>query len=185
MSEGSRVEASPRSQGERLTLRGAKGALVVQLCFILLISGCGLYLLSHGGRMPAALCCVWVVVNAGYVPTFWKRYRMVRSGATVTVHPKPSSQVFRVHPGVAVVVTSLITLVVLAMGGVTLYILPSLSRMMGVQALLIGFNLFIWLLTGFLWYRIVTERRKITVVEPLYEQVEGVWPPAPQVPKIE
>ena len=70
------------------------------------------------------------------------------------------------------------------MGGVTLYILPPLSRMVSIQSFLVGFNLLLWLLIGFLWYRIAMERRKITVVEPVYEQGEGVWPPAPQVPKI-
>ncbi|GEM_PF-5238712 len=91
---------------------------------------------------------------------------------------------FRVHPVGAVVVASLITLVVLALGGVTLYILPSLTRIVGIQAFLVGFNLLLWLLTGFLWYRIATERGKVPVGEVVYEQGEGVWPPAPQVPKI-
>ena len=80
---------------------------------------------------------------------------------------------------------ALLTIMVLIMGGVSLYILPHTAGAFGFDVFLLGFNLLLWLLTGFLWYRVATERRKITVVEPYYEQGEGVWPPAPQVPKSE
>ena len=73
---------------------------------------------------------------------------------------------------------------VLIMSGVTLYILPSRLGSFNDQVFLVVLNALLWLLTGFFWYRILTERRKITVVEPSYEQGEGVWPPAPQVPTI-
>ena len=184
MSEESRVEAAPQPQGQRLTLHRATCMVVVQLCCVLLLSGCGLYLLSQGGRTPAILCCVGVILNAWLALTYWKQYRRVRAGDTVTIYSRASHQMFRVHPVGAVVVASLITLVVLALGGVTLYILPSLTRIVGIQAFLVGFNLLLWLLTGFLWYRIATERGKVPVGEVVYEQGEGVWPPAPQVPKI-
>jgi len=185
MSDESSVEAAPQPQGRRLTLRRAKVTLVRQVCSALLLSGSGLYLISDGIKTAATFCCLGAVVSAGSVPIFWKRYRLVRSGAIVTVRPQVASRLVHVHPAAAIVVTSLITLVVLAMGGVTLYILPHLSRMVSIQAFLVGFNLLLWLLTGFLWYRIVTERRKNPLIEPVYEQGEDVWPPAPQIPKNE
>ncbi len=77
------------------------------------------------------------------------------------------------------------TLMVLIMSAGTIYTFPLMSAPFGFKVFLVGFNAFLWLLTGFLWYRIATERRKVTVVEPFYEQVEGVWPPAPRVPEIE
>ena len=184
MSEESRVEAAPQPQGQVLTLRRVKGALVGQLCLVLFLSSYGLYLLFHGGHIPAIICCVGAVVRAGFVPAFWKQYRRVRSGAIVIVQPQITSQLVRVHPAAAILLTSLMTLMVLALGGVTLYILPSLTRVIRIQAFLVGFNLLLWFLTSFFWYRVATERQKITVVEPFYEQGEGVWPPAPQVPKI-
>ena len=184
MSGESRIEPAPQPQGQVLTLRRAKGALVGQLCFALFLSGYGLYLLFHGGHTPAIICCVGAVVRAGSVPAFWKQYRRVRSGAIVIVQPQITSQLVRVHPIAAILLTSLMTLMVIIMGVGTAWTFPLMSAMPGSKVFLVGFNAFLWLLTGFLWYRITTERRKITVVKPFYEQIEGVWPPAPQVPKI-
>ena len=61
------------------------------------------------------------------------------------------------------------TLMVLIMSGVTLHIFPDTTGAFGFTVFLAVFNAFLWLLTGFLWYRIATERRKITVAEPFYE----------------
>ena len=184
MSEESRVEAAPQPQGQRLTLRRVRMILIWQLCSTLLTSGLGIYLLADGSKIGAAACCLGSVVSAASLATIWKQYRRVRSGDIVIVQPQGTSQLVRVHPTVSIVVMSLMTLMVLTMSGVTLYVSPHMTRASGLATFLVGFNAFLWLLTGYLWYRVATERQKITVVEPFYEQGEGVWPPAPQVPTI-
>jgi len=184
MNDGDRVETAPQPQGQRLTLRRMRMALVWQLCSALVLSGWGLYLLSDGSKIDGTACCLGAVIPVVLLLTIWKQYRLVKSGAIVTVQSQASSQIFRIQPTIAIVAISLLTLVVLIMGAATLYILPSLSRMVSFQDFLVGLSLLLWLLTSFSWYRIATEQRNITVVEPSYEQGEGVWPPAPQVPKI-
>ena len=181
----SESEVSPKLPGQRLTLRRARMALIRQLCSALLLSASGLYLLFHGNKFLAGSFCLGAMLSAASVPAFWKQYRMVKEGAIVTIQPEVSSQLIRVHPAASIVATSLMTLMVLIMGAGTLYTLPLMVGAGAFKVFLVFFNLFLWLITGFLWYRILTERRKTAVVEPVYEQGEGVWPPAPQIPKSE
>ncbi len=184
MSEESGVETAPQPQAQRLTLQWARMALIWQLCCTLFVSGFGLYLLYAGSETGAAFCCLGAVISATSLPRIWKQYRLVRSGIIVTVRPQVASQLARVPPAAAIMLTSLMTLMVLIAGAGTLYILPLASWSFIVKMIFAGFHLLLWLITGFLWYRIATEQRRITVVEPVYEQGDGVWPPAPQVPKI-
>ncbi len=79
---------------------------------------------------------------------------------------------------------SVMTLMVLIMGAATLYALPLAPWSFAVKCSIAGANLFLWLITGFLWSRIAMERQRVSVIEPGYEQEERVWPPAPQTPKI-
>lgn len=182
MESESKGEAAPEIQGERVTLHGAMIALVVQPCFALFLSAVGLYLFLHGSRVLAGACCLGAMAFAVSLPAFWRQYRLVKAGAIVIAQSKVSPHV---HPAASILLTSLMTLMVLIMGAGTLYILPLAPFSFAVKIIFAGFNLLLWLITGFLWYRIVTERRKTPIAEPVYEQGEGVWPPAPQRPKNE
>ncbi len=185
MKSESSAEAAPEFQGERLTLRRARIALIRQLCSACLLSTSGLYLFFYGHEVVAGSCCLGAIGSAVSLPFFWRQYRLVETGVVVTIQRQVSPQLAHVHPAASIVITSLLTLMVLITGVGTLYILPLASWSLTYRGFFAGFNLLLWLVTGFLWYRVATGRRKSPVVEPVYEQGEGVWPPAPRTPKNE
>lgn len=172
-------ETISEPQGKKLTLFRATLVLIGQPFYILLMPWAGLWMFFRGSKMMAVPCCFAALSSALAMPASWKRYRLVKAGAVILLPSKAASP--PVPSIIAVFVVSAWTLLVLIVAvGSAFGLLPALVSF-NAGAIVIGVNLVLWYITGYLWYRVQKGWRKQPAVQPRYKQQEGVWPSAPHI----
>jgi hypothetical protein len=132
--------------------------------------------------MQAALFCLLALIQSFNGWGLWRQYRLVKQG--VAVYEAPEVELSVPKP-VSIAATSILTGFVGVCSAIAITFAYTSGNTLTGWAIAGTITLALWLFTGRCWYRIVTERRKTPTVEPVYEQGEGVWPPAPRIPKNE
>ena len=178
MNGASDSETAAKPQGERLTLRQSRNALLKALGLILLFAPLGFCSMRQGQKMQAALFCYLTVIQLLNLRLLWRQHRLIQQGVTVYATPQV---VLSVPRPISTVVTSILTGLVGIFSVFGIFIAYSRFNTFIRWAIADAILLPLWMYTGYCWYRITTERRKVPVVEPVYEQREGVWPPAPRI----
>lgn len=170
------------AQDKRLTLQKSRNAFLMPLCLALLSAAYGLYKVANGDKMQAGISCFVLLSQLLNMPALWGRYRLIKQGHVVYIDT--ASQSPSVPKAVSAVVALALTGIVGVSSAVAVLIFYTNFNTLGGWAVAGLLVLPLWLYTSYCWYRIVCEKRQI-VPSILQKQPEGVWPPAPQVPKNE
>lgn len=175
------AEAAPEARRKPLSLTQARTILIAITCFILLLAATGIHELQVGQKTPAFFSCLAAAVSLLQLPLYLHLYRQVKKGKEVILRPLPLSALHqspRVPFWVSIIFISLLTLLVAAASIMFLSVFASIKSPTS-KLIIVGVNLFFWLVTAFVWYCALKTEHRRKEIQPIWEQTEGVWPPAP------
>lgn len=176
------TEAAAKPQGKPLSLRRARAITIAMTGFLLLVAAEGVHDIHVGRTYFALLSCLvatfWTLTLSLYVHL----YLQVKKGATIVLRPLPLPTLPDAPFLICMAFMALMTLIVIAAGLTSYYIVLASFRSLNVRIIIAAVNLFFWLITAFFWSRLMTEKRRTQKIEPTLEQTEGIWPPAPRPP---
>ncbi len=182
-------------QGKPMSLRQAAVVVIAISGIVLLYAAGGIQDLLTGHTHHALLYCGLAVLILMTLPIHVYNFLRVKRGVVVP-NPwlmfGPLSQSVRVPLSIKVALIGSLTLLVTAVSYLSLSPLHvslfqlalhhrAAARLLGI---VIGFNLFLWVIVAFAWYLfVVLHKQEPQGVEPTLEPGKEVWPPAPSAPE--
>ena len=177
-------DTAAKRQGKPLRLGQARVIVMVMTSVILLLAAEGIHDIHAGNKLGAILYCSVAAFWLLTLPIYVFLYLQVKKGEKIILRPMQLPELPRVPFWVSITFTSLLTLLV-ASASVTSFSGFATFRSSTPKLIIIGVNLFFWLITAFVWYCALATERRQEKSGPILEQAEGIWPPAPQRPENE